>query len=57
MLEFKPKIKKCKKCGILYNSKLPECPMCTYYELIPSNKKLVSIFEEELKKKYGKINI
>ena len=54
MLEFRPKIKKCKKCGILYNSRMKYCPVCDCFDTEIVSRKVTNTYEQELSQKYGK---
>lgn len=58
-LKFKPKVKKCEKCGILYASRLKECPLCKNYpdKAFFHRKKIRNTFTNDLKRKYGKTNL
>jgi len=48
-MKFIPKIKKCSLCGIIYSSKLKECPVCS--KTIKGHKK-TNEFVGKVNKKY-----
>ncbi len=51
---YKPKIKRCERCGALYNINLKECPMCKYIGLpMMHQKKVTNEAYIELKNKYN----
>jgi recombinational DNA repair protein RecR len=56
---FKPKVSKCKLCGILYASRLDACPLCSNYKdkAFMHKKKVRDTFTNNLKEKYGETNL